>query len=228
MMPMTVKTRYSQGEEQDHILANVPATGRFLDIGSWHPTVFSNVRALLENGWSGVMIEPAPGPFINLLRACVQCGDVPVEPYGERKSMKCDKCGGPRYGDSYPQIILIQAAVSCEKGLVLITATDDALSSSNQKNIDTWGERGGFYGKFLVPAITMQQIANQFGGDFSFVNIDAEGSSGDLFHALLATGMRPNCICVEHDGRIVELDSAAKAAGYRQVYMNGENLIFAQ
>src|ERR1700683_5262801 len=68
---------YSQYGEQAAILAAFAPTpkegvvivqeARFLDIGAYHPTDKSNTRALFELGWSGVMIEPAPGPMRSLL-----------------------------------------------------------------------------------------------------------------------------------------------------------------
>lgn len=219
-------TDFSQCGEQEYILANTPETGRFLDIGSWHPTIFSNVRALFERGWSGLMIEPAPGPFINILRACSQCGDVPSELYGERKAKACEKCGGIRYGDD-PRLTLICGAVGFERGLVSIHATDDALSTSDDANFNKWKAIGGFYGSFLAPVITLEDLFNQFGGDFQFVNIDVEGASVDLFKRLLQLGPRPNCIVVEHDSRVVECADAAQAAGYRQVHLNGTNVVYA-
>ena len=110
-------SKYSQFEEQDHILrtfAGLDSPGRFLDIGSWDPITFSNTRALVEMGWSGVMIEPSPGPFLEILRCCTKCGsgvdEREHERYGGtqakgmrevwrnalriRSSVHADSCGG--------------------------------------------------------------------------------------------------------------------------------------
>ena len=86
---------YSQRDEEKYILEafDGKTDGRFLDIGAWHPTVFSNTRALIEMGWSGVMIEPSPGPFLNIVRACIGCGKIPPETHGERKASQCPSCG---------------------------------------------------------------------------------------------------------------------------------------
>src|ERR1022692_1173497 len=139
---------YSQYGEDLIILAALPMiweatrlrfpeisqTGTFLDIGAWHPTIFSNTRALIERGWSGVIIEPSPGPFINLMRACVVCGDVPAEVHVEVDGrmpippMVCAKCGGTRYGVE-ERLTFILAGVGLEAGLVQMKATHDALRS---------------------------------------------------------------------------------------------------
>ena len=224
---------YSQYGEDLIILAALPMiweatrlrfpeisqTGTFLDIGAWHPTIFSNTRALIERGWSGVIIEPSPGPFINLMRACVVCGDVPAEVHVEVDGrmpippMVCAKCGGTRYGVE-ERLTFILAGVGLEAGLVQMKATHDALSTSSEAEYQKWKGLGGFYGRYLCPIITLEQIQSQFGGH-DFINIDAEGVSCDLFLHALQLGWRPQCFCVELDkGREHEVLLAATAAGY--------------
>lgn len=192
---------YSQSGEQlviteifnGHDLAH----GRLLDIGAYHPKVFSNSRKLIELGWEAVMIEAAPGPMRSLL-----------EEYGKDE-----------------QVTLIQAAAGLENGLVELTVSDDAVSSSDPAHVQTWREEGGFLGKVLVPAITLGEIFNRYGGDWRFVNIDIEGKSSDLFLALLASGCRPKCICCEVDpNRLNEMMTAASQAGYSGKVVGG-NLI---
>jgi len=194
-------TNYSQYDEQEHILKAFPdkKDGRFLEIGSWHPTDKSNVRALFELGWSGVCIEPSPGPLLNLLN---------------------------EYGDE-PRIALVAAAVGVEPGMVHMHVTDDAVSSSDRQQYDTWKEITKFRGMLHVPVITWHDITNRWGG-FNFVSLDAEGTSAELFLALLAAGLQPDCICVEHDNRLEELCSAATPLHYNLTYANGTNAIFVR
>jgi hypothetical protein len=223
---------YSQYKEEEAILATFPdkTDGRFLDIGCWDPITFSNTRALVERGWSGVMIEPAPGPFLELLRCCTKCGvgidEREHERYGERKQRECAKCGGLRYGFN-PRFTLIQAAVNMEPGFLRICATDDALSTSNEESRLKWDKVGGFYGYILTPAITLEQIGAQFGG-FDFINFDVEGYSAELCLKALNLGWQPTCICVEADGREAELIAAATPRHYSVVYGNGQNLVMVR
>lgn len=193
-------TNYSQGDEQEHILTALAAIpqGRFLDVGAFNPKVFSNTRALYERGWSGVMLEPAPEPFLSLLR---------------------------EYGDN-ERVTLIAAALGFDHGLARLWVTADATSTTSQEHYEKWRDICKFEGSYLVPTITWADVLNQF-GSFEFVNIDAEGNSAELFMALLNTGMRPRCICVEHDGREGVLAAAAGPCGYRLVFRNGENAVFA-
>ncbi len=223
---------YSQFDEERHILEAFADqhSGRFLDVGCWDPITFSNTRALFERGWSGVMIEPSPGPFMELLRCCTACAlgvdQREHEIYGKRGKRECSKCGALRYGFE-PRLTLIEAAVAVEPGFVKLCVTDDALSTSDEKSRQTWDKTGGFYGNVLFPAITLDQIANQFGG-FDFVNFDVEGSSARLFLEMLRLGWQPKCVCVEADGREAELINAATPLHYHVVYGNGQNLVMVR
>lgn len=190
---------YSQNGEQRFVLECTPAQGRFLDIGAFHPTKYSNTRALYERGWSGVFVEPSPGPLRTLLEAYA---------------------GDERVG-------IVSAAVGLERGLIEMHVSDDAYSTSHGEHYETWKAEGGFYGKLLVPRVTIEDLIDRFGG-FHFVSIDVEGGSVDLLHRLLATPMEPACICVEHDDRLVEAIKAGQDRGYRVVDANGTNLILAR
>lgn len=211
---------------------------RLLDIGAWHPTDKSNSRALIELGWQAVLIEPTPGNMINMLRCCSACGDVPqwdvqhflhgvktiYEPWGERKNPNCPYCADAvRYGFNQ-QLTLIQAAVGTVPGIIQLWVSDDAISTSSATEHERWKEVGGYYGKIMIPAITLEMIATQFGG-FDFWNIDAEGQSAELFLQALQQGYRPRCFCVEHDGRTTELLNVATAEGYMATLVNSTNIV---
>lgn len=196
---------YSQYDEQQAILAyhiKTPWEGsRFLDIGAWDPKTFSNTRALFERGWGGVLIEPSPGPLRSLLK---------------------------EYG-AEPRVEIVQGVVGVEAGLVKhFAVTDDSVSTADPEKLAEWRAKGGYYGEMTVLAITWAQINNWWGG-FDFVNIDAEGTSVDLFHAMVGSGALPSCVCCEHDGtRMSELCAAATAAGYKLLYSNGTNGVFGR
>lgn len=192
---------YSQNEEEKYILEAVKgfSPGRFLDIGAWNAKDLSNTRALFELGWSGVMFEPSPEPFLGLLRE-----------YGKED-----------------RIQLFQGGVGVVSEIVRFHITADALSTSDAANFERWKDAAGFYGSLYTRLVTFDDIIGRF-GEFDFVSIDAEGNSVDLLHSLLGSGMRPNCICVEYDLRADECLSAAAAGGYRMVYSSSENMVFAR
>lgn len=233
---------YSQQREEEYILAAFPSGNgwdapfgsdagnlrppapRLLDIGAWHATDKSNSRALIERGWSAILIEPSPGPFVNLLRACGTCPDTASEPHGERKQQTCYMCGGVRYG-FLDRVTLILAAVGIESGLTTMQASDDAVSTSDAESHTKWKERGGFYGQYLIPTLTPAEIFHRFGGDFACINVDTEGTSVDIFRAILDIGVHPDCWCVEHDNRLVEIGELAAANNYNLVYVNDCNAV---
>jgi FkbM family methyltransferase len=191
---------YSQRDEEIYILQACKdvARRRLLDIGAWDSKTFSNSRALIEQGWGGVLIEPSPGPLRNLIRAYV--------------------------GD--PEVIVLAAAVACEPGLVMLQITDDSVSTSDAGQFDVWKSRTDFLGPMFIQALTIQQILERF-GSFDFVSIDTEGSSIDLLKVMLATEMFPRCICAEHNGRDGEAIMAAQSRGYKLVYRSEENVVFS-
>jgi hypothetical protein len=224
---------YSQFDEEKYVLEAFRGKvepGRFLEIGAWDAITFSNTRALVELGWSGVMIEPSPGPFLELMRCCTKCSigvdEREHEPYGKRKQRECAKCGAERYG-LLPRITLVLAAVGLEPGLVKLHATDDALTTGDAKSLKTWEKDGGFYGEFLSPVITLEDIANRWGG-FDFVNIDVEGHSTDLLLKMLELDWQPTCIVVETDGRDAAILAAATPKHYSCVYGNGQNIVLVR
>lgn len=197
---MLATKSYSQQGEQEAILSVVPAQGRFLDIGAFHPTCFSNTRALYEIGWSGVMIEPSPGPFSALFA---------------------------EYGKD-PRISLVHAALGLERKLAEFWVTDDAVSTTEASQYEKWKNFANFTGKVYVPVITLEDILETFPGSYDFVNIDTEGTSIDLLADLLAGPYYPKCICVEYDDRREEALGLADEFGYRTILDNGTNLVIVK
>lgn len=191
--------RYSQGLEQDFILAACPKTGRFLDIGAWNATDKSNTRALFELGWSGVMIEPSPGPMRELLRA---------------------------YGNE-PRIQLVSAAVGTfeQTTIARMHISDDAVSTTQPKEFEKWKKDAKFEGTLIVPVISVRQIIEYF-GEFDFISIDTEGTSVDIFEEFLRLGARPASICVEYNDRKAEAIAYAHKCHFGPIHENENNVIF--
>jgi FkbM family methyltransferase len=200
---------YSQHEEERYILGaftaewkdeNWDKPRRFLDIGAWNPKTFSNTRMLAELGWYGVFVEPSPGPSIALIK---------------------------EYGKDFSKFVCIQAAVDLVNRLVPMHITDDAVTTTSDAEFEKWKDAVNFYGLAMVPSITLEEIANQFGG-FDFVSVDAEGISVDLFKAALVLGWAPRCWCVEHNDRLGELLTAATERGYVAVMTNACNVVLVK
>jgi hypothetical protein len=121
-----------------------------------------------------------------------------------------------------PRIRLIQAVVALERGLYDLRVSDQPSSTilgNPSKRDDVT-----YYGLVSVPGITPEIISIVCGG-FDFINIDAEGVSGEIFLRIMELDWDTRCICVEHDERTTELLKAATKRGYRCTYANGTNLI---
>jgi len=211
---------YSQYEEETYILTALEGrTGRYLDIGAYNAKVFSNTRALYELGWYGVLVEPNPLLFYNLLRTCSGCGEL----IDFDKEIKCPQCQSDTSYANDSRIVLINAAVGRETCMLRMFATNDATSTADKSTHEKWRNVVRYYGEFYTGQITLEQLSNQFGG-FDFVNIDAEGMSTDLFFRMLDLEWSPRCVCLEHDGRLIELAGRYQNR-YRQTYLNGTNIV---
>jgi FkbM family methyltransferase len=197
----TEQGHFSQGSEQEFILravGAVPKNGRFLDIGAWNAVAKSNTRALYELGWSGVMIEPSPGPMRNLIAD---------------------------YGND-PRIQLVSAAVAVDGDRIArMHISDDALSTTEEKQFNKWKVDAHFDGMLIVPVISVTQILEYF-GEFDFISIDTEGTSVAIFEEFLRIGAKPACICVEYDDRKSWALHYAEEKHYRLIHENENNLIF--
>jgi hypothetical protein len=184
--------------------------GRFLEIGGWNAVDKSNTRALYELGWSGVIIEPSPGPLLNILN--YYAGD--------------------------ERIKIVSASMGLAAGYVEMEMTDDAVSTADRHQYKEWKPITQFRGPVTVAVLTWAEIANRW-GSFDFISIDTEGLSTDLFLGMLASGLQPHCVCSEIDpvrtpdgkkigDRSTEMISYATPLHYNVVYGNETNLVMVR
>ena len=221
---------YSQVGEDDEILKlwGDRPPGSVLEIGAWHPITFSNSRAMIKRGWSAVLVEPSPGPFLLLMRACTSCDSIEDAGYGERKRTTCSRCGAALYCAS-DKIKLLSASVGTTSSIISMHVTDDALTTSESGNYAIWYSAGGFYGNIFVPQTNLREIWTTFGTGFDVVSIDTEGTSVDLAAEYLRIAWpKPRIVCVEHDSRIDELLAASSPYGFHEAARNSTNLILVR
>lgn len=191
---------YSQKDEDIAILRSVAhlPTGRFLDIGAYDGIRYSNTYALVEKGWSGIMVEPGLEAFQALL--------------------------GNHGGNE--KLTLIHAAITVEAGAKKFWNCPTTFSTTEPSNRDKFIHEG-FSQPFWVQGMSLEQLWYGFccaGGSLDVLSIDTEGTSVDLFKRFLARGFaRPRCICVEHDGRKSEVMQAI--VGYKVIMENEENIV---
>jgi|SRR5215831_416078 len=191
---------YSQQHEDDIYVPLLPKQGRFLEIGAFHPKVFSNSRALYEKGWGGVLIEPSPGPLREL-----------VKEYGS--------------GEGSMRVHVICGVVGAPDGLLRLRLTDDAVSGNQDP---AWDDKGGFYGAAWYQPIPVRWILTHF-GYFDFLSIDTEGTSFEILRQwMFAVPNRqdqPLVICCEHNYKSTDVIAFMKGYNYRCPHVNDCNVI---
>jgi FkbM family methyltransferase len=197
--------RFSQNDEQDYILEYFKenSNGKYLEIGSFHPTKFSNTRALYEKGWTGVLVEPSPNCMKGLEEA---------------------------YSNE-PRITLIQAAITDYDGSIKFHNTEgDAIGTTDIGHKDKWERGSGVkYTEITVKSISMATFLKEHGDNVDFINIDVESTNMQLFNLIPDWFFnRLKMICIEHDGRDVEMEQKLISFGFRKILLNAENLIMVK
>lgn len=200
---------YSQNNEQKYITEyfhnfNNGRGGKFLEIGAFHPTVFSNTRALFERGWVGCMVEPSPTCMANI------------------KAVYANE----------PRIQLLQVAITNEDGYIkFYDAHGDAVSSTELAHKEKW-EKGNDkiqFSEIQVQAMSMSKLISLHGAEVDFINIDVEGSNFMLFSLLPNDFLhRLKMICIEHDGYHQSMIQKLTSFGFKQLLLNNENLIMVK
>lgn len=207
--PAPKPQRSQHGEENiilDYFKTHPPTSTspRFLDIGAANINTFSNVGALIELGWGGILVEPSPYLFPNLIKTT----------------------------KDNPKLLCINAAVSQHGGLVeWFDSGGDFISTMDDHHRKLW-EGQVNYLKFIIPSITAAQLLDfpAVGRHFDFVNVDVEGLNAEILAGIMKAGITFDLLCVEsepskpgsHD-RIVDI-----MAGYgsRLIKIENVNLFF--
>jgi len=195
---------YSQNNEEQIILDLFKdEIGTFLDIGACDGKLCSNTLALVERGWSGVLVEPSPGTFHALYK---------------------------RHGQN-PKLQLVNAAIGTHSHLAQFWdswETAPGYGTTEPLNRDRWTGLVGEWQRFIIPLFPFAELLlNYRHQPFDFVSIDTEGTSFQLLQILLASHQKPRVICIEHDGCLQNCIKAAVPHGYREVTWNAENLILS-
>lgn len=197
---------YSQNNE-DEIIAGLVGerkNGSFLDIGAYNGKTFSNtLRLVTDLKWGGVCVEPAPGPFKDLL-----------ELHGKN-----------------PAIKLINVAVSATGGWAEFwDSNGDAVSTLDPAHQKKW--KAGYnvdFRPYRLFAVSVENLLSETGTDFDLVNLDVEGLNWQLFCALPERLLlRASVVCIEHDNRIADITQRLARYGYAQRASNGENIILSR
>jgi FkbM family methyltransferase len=189
---------YSQGKEQDIILANTENKGRFLDIGAYDGITFSNTYALVEQGWSGVMVEPSPTIFPKLLANM-----------REKEIMCCNS-----------------VITATNQGIIdFYDSRGDFLSTNVPEMFSKWPTAQ--FDKYQTKAVTITDLFHYYGMDFNFISIDVEGANWEILQSIPFGWLSfLNLLCIEFDDKSKEMERFMKDKGFGLIFRNGENMIF--
>ena len=196
---------YSQNNEEQVILDYFKDKGTFIDIGANDGMTFSNTRALAEQGWRGVCVEPSPKAFVKLKGL-----------YKNRRDVYCYNFA---IGHTNKPIRFFESGS-------LINKNDVALVSTYLTH-----EKGRFeatvkYEEIQVKCFRWKTFLNRLKfKTFDFVSIDTEGMELIILEQMDLTDVK--MICVEWNGKNKEkFDSFM--SGFNLVYTSAENLIYAR
>lgn len=197
---------YSQNDEEKVIVDFFGSKiGRFLDIGAYDGVTLSNTRKLLELGWSGVMVEPDPRSFWDLINSCRQFDKATfvnsaVSACSEIRKMTIECCKTRTWATSINSDLV-------EKGMVVEP----------------------FPGKIFVKTIGTVELFEGF-GPVDFLSLDAEWEDDAILREIPAKTLKSiQLICVEcrnNDHRSV-LKQFATEHQFKVHHETPENLIIA-
>lgn len=196
---------YSQNTEQETILSYFDKhgviDGKFIEIGAYDPFVFSNTRALVERGWSGVYIEPV--------------------------KKHVDRFREVYLNDERIQII--NAALSYEPHeVVTFWECDDAVSTTDINHKHKWEKSGVPFKEVTVPVLHVEQM-QQIAHGYDFMTLDTEATSYTLFGWMSDDFLSSlKLICIEHDNHYKEIQARLHKFGFSTLLFNGENIILGR
>lgn len=172
---------YSQNGEDLVVLSALAGIkqGTFMDIGAGDGLRFSNSKALVDRGWSGVLVEPGLAAFAAL--QTIHSGN--------------DK------------LTLVHAAVGGYNSLVEFHDCGDLYSTTETANHAKWAkyckEQGiPFKPAYYIPQVSVDVLLDKFPIQWDVLSVDTEGTSVAVLSRCMKrmASYPPRCIVVEHDG----------------------------
>jgi hypothetical protein len=199
---------YSQNNEEAVLLDffGDKTDGTFLEIGAFHPTRLSNTRALIERGWSGVMVEMSPYALVDL-----------IEAYKDNPSIRI-VAGAVTMNPEPPAAVWLVPKDD---------VTDGAITTTEAWHRDKWAGRLAAQGRRHVPltaaTISLAELCHLLPAQVDLVSIDTEGTSAALGLAFPYDRFGIKAAVIEHDNN--EAVSGLLSLGFRVAVNNAENLV---
>jgi len=203
---------YSQNQEQQHIINYFGNfKGTFLSVGENDGVTLSNVRALAELGWCGVMIEPAPLAYAKLKQL-----------YSKEKK-GCFYTYNCAIGDHNGKGTLFDSGTLLKTGDTSLVST---LVAEEKKRFESVLS----YTPVEVDVYRWKTFLNRLKiKEFDFVSIDTEGVELSILQQMDLPMTNTRLVCVEWNGHEVLKHKFSELLGsYKIIYTSVENLLFAR
>lgn len=196
--------KYSQSDEQLYILDYFldKSDGKFLDIGAFHVFKFSNVRALYEKGFSGVLVEPQPENYFAI---------------------------ADHYKNE-PRIEVLNVAIGAESGEIdFYESGGDAVGTTDLDHMKKWSDGGVKYTKIKVKQVSVNEFMHEYCFDVDMLSIDTEATNMVIFRNMPEFVWKQiRLLVIEHDGFQKEIEDKLTDYGFTKLYENGENILLAK
>jgi FkbM family methyltransferase len=193
---------YSQKDEEKYFLEYFGEfKGRILEIGAFHPEVFSNSRALILQGWEAVLVEP---------------------------SSKCIKVIEEFYKND-DKVKVVEAAIGEYNGFMKFYDSAGACATGVKEHYNRWKNIQLDYKETMVKCITWDTFYKEYPGMYHILSIDAEGMDYSILKQINLEETGTKLICIEYGYKAKEINSYFIRNGFTKLlYQNGENVIVAK
>lgn len=204
---------YSQREEEIVILDYFKGfTGTLLDLGANDSIIFSNSRALMEQGWQGAFVEPCLETF----------GKLVINNIGKKSWCRNVAIGNFNgHADFYESGSLINGHDHSLVSTLKLQETErwKTVTSPDQKPVE--------YKKTKVHVVDWKTFLRSCPHkQFDFITIDIEGMELEVLRQMDIKELGCKLICVEYNGKNQEeFDSLIP---FPVLYKNRTNLIYGK
>lgn len=206
--------------QEDQIVAEYfgQYVGNLLSVGENNGIDLSNCRALIENGWKGILVEPSPKAFLSLFTL-----------YYENPKVWCFNAAIADYNGK---------SVFYESGEHLGMGDVALLSTLNKNELKRWKGTTNTFEETEVLVWDFNELQNNVrhhscgkSDKYDFINLDAEGFDLIILKQMDLTLLGCKVICVEHNSNGAVLSEIIEYCGLfglkNRIGYNGENIILA-